>query len=109
MNNQSEKEKLNSSAAEPLEPEELAHYDDTVIGRALRWSITALITDCHCGLAQVYFLNRKGKKLPSQVTQLTAPAAREARSRATSGGEIQRYHRRRQGLHSVHQQRRLWG
>ena len=77
MKNQSKERKINSGPAEPQEPEELAHYDDAVIGRALRWSITALLFIAIAIGTSLYLFNRKAKKLPSQLTQMTAPVTRE--------------------------------
>ena len=56
-------------------PEELAHYDDTVIGRAFRWSLVALVLMVVLGGVGIYVFTRKQKAAAPRQTQLTAPMA----------------------------------
>ena len=60
------------------EPDELAHYDDAVIGRAFRWSIIAFVALAVIGASWLYWIKRKPEQAPQKVTQLTAPVARPA-------------------------------
>jgi hypothetical protein len=58
------------------ETEELAHYDDAVIGRAFRWSAIAFVLIVVIALAVFAVLNRKAPPPPARVTQISAPVAR---------------------------------
>ena len=60
----------------PRDPnEEVAHYDDAVIGRATRWSALALLLVIALATAVVLWLGRKPAAAPAQVTRLEAPVA----------------------------------
>jgi hypothetical protein len=53
--------------------EELAHYDDRIIGRAFRWSAVAVIVLAIGAVGVVYWLKRKPAAAPPKQTQLVAP------------------------------------
>jgi hypothetical protein len=65
-----------SSAPEPSEPDEVAHYDDAVIGRAFRWSIIAFVALAALLTAVLLLIKRKPAPAPPKVTPITAPVAR---------------------------------
>lgn len=72
-------------ASEPDKPsptppsgEELAHYDDAVIGRAFKWSAIALILLVVMGGGFYYLIKRKPAKAAPRLTQLEAPAQPQA-------------------------------
>src|SRR5258708_7353219 len=55
------------------ESEETAHYDDAVIGRALRWSLAALVILGIAGAGLFFLLNRKKPAPAAKQTKLSAP------------------------------------
>ena len=67
-----EKPPAPSPLPEPGDEEELAHYDDAIIGRAFRWSAVAFILLAALVGTTVFFLNKKPAAAPPQITQLTA-------------------------------------
>ena len=59
-----------------VEPEEdTGHLDDTVIGRAFRWSLVALLGMLILGGGGFWYFKRKPAASPQKMTQLSAPAA----------------------------------
>src|SRR5258708_22319574 len=56
-------------------PDELAHEDDTVIGKAVRWSVIALVLVAAAVITVVVVVNRKPPPPPANVTKMTAPTA----------------------------------
>ncbi len=60
------------------DPEELAHYDDAVIGRAFRWSAIALVAIVLGVGIGIYVVKRKPVPGPAKVTQFTAPVLRQS-------------------------------
>jgi enediyne biosynthesis protein E4 len=62
--------------AAPGEQEELAHYDDKVIGRAFRWSAVALGGIVAGAGLTFYWLGRKPAAAAPKLTQLTAPVVK---------------------------------
>ncbi|MBU6402947.1 MAG: CRTAC1 family protein, partial [Verrucomicrobia bacterium] len=60
----------------PEETEELAHYDDAIIGRALRWSLVVFLFLGAAIGGLVLVLQRKPAPRPLQVTPLSAPVDR---------------------------------
>src|SRR5262245_64124221 len=58
--------------------EELAHYDDAVIGRAFRWSLVALIVIVLGTGMVIYIMKRKPQKGSPKLTALTAPVVRRS-------------------------------
>lgn len=63
-----------SPAPAPLEEvEELAHYDDAVIGRAFRWSAVALVLLAVAGAGLYRALHRKRAPAPERITRMAAP------------------------------------
>ena len=63
-----------SPAPAPLEEaEELAHYDDAVIGRAFRWSAVALVLLAVAGAGLYHALHRKRAPAPERITRMAAP------------------------------------
>lgn len=59
-----------------IEKEELAHYDDAIIGRAFKWSLVVLVALCVLGGVAIYFLKKKPAQAAPKVTQITAPSSR---------------------------------
>src|SRR5688500_4672384 len=57
----------------PEEGEEIAHYDDAVIGRAFRLSAVALLILAVIGFGTFAFLKKKPAPAPPKVTQIEAP------------------------------------
>lgn len=73
-------EKKAGGKTPPLEEsgEELAHYDDAVIGRAFRWSLAALgIMGVMAGVG-LYWAKRTPAQATAQVTEITAPVVPRA-------------------------------
>lgn len=64
------------------ESDETAHYDDTVIGRAFRWSSVALVLIALVVGVGIYFLKRKPTAETPKLTQIIAPVARASASSA---------------------------
>jgi hypothetical protein len=60
------------------DPEELAHYDDAVIGRAFRGSFIALAIIVLGGGIGFYITNRKPAPAPAKVTPLVPPEFRQS-------------------------------
>jgi hypothetical protein len=72
---QQPEKKASSPSGEERESgsEELAHYDDAIIGRAVRWSVLAVIVIA-CGAGFFFLvLNRKPAETPQKVSPLAAP------------------------------------
>jgi hypothetical protein len=59
------------------ESEELAHYDDAVIGRAFRWSLIILIVLGVTAAVAVMVMRREGPPPETRLTELSAPTTRE--------------------------------
>jgi hypothetical protein len=59
------------------EGEELAHYDDAIIGRAFRWSALALILLLAAGATIFLLLKRKAAAPPPKVTEIAAPVTQQ--------------------------------
>lgn len=56
--------------------EDAAHLDDTVIGRAFRWSLIGLLVLGAAGAGAFWLAHRRPEALPTKVTDTTAPTAR---------------------------------
>src|SRR5437762_8671975 len=54
--------------------EELVHHDDAVIGRAIRWSLIALVLLAVIGGAVIYVMHRRPPAPPSKLTNIVPPA-----------------------------------
>jgi hypothetical protein len=54
--------------------EELVHHDDAVIGRAMRWSLIALVVLAIIGGIVIYVVHRRPPAPPSQLTNITPPS-----------------------------------
>jgi enediyne biosynthesis protein E4 len=65
----------NKSTAVQEPEEEVAHLDDAVIGRALRWSIVAVLALAIVGGGMIWSVKRKPPAGPAKVTSLSAPVA----------------------------------
>ncbi len=65
-----------SPASPDPETEEVAHYDDAIIGRAFRWSLIGFIVLAAAAGAILYGLRRQPSPEPAQITQITAPVTR---------------------------------
>ena len=59
-------------------PDELVQVDDTVIGRAFRWSVVGFIGAALAGLVFYVIFKPKPQAPRNQVTSLTAPSAAPA-------------------------------
>jgi enediyne biosynthesis protein E4 len=59
----------------PLDDEELVHTDDTIIGKAVRWSLLVLITFAALFGGALLLLKRKSPPPLAQVTRLDAPVS----------------------------------
>jgi hypothetical protein len=59
----------------PEEQEELAHVDDAIIGKAVRWSLVILAILAVLFGAAVLILKRKPAPPPPQITQFDAPVS----------------------------------
>ncbi len=62
-----------SSPNPQQQPEELAHYDDAVIGRAFRWSALAALLLASTGAIFFFFLHRKPATAPAKLSRIVAP------------------------------------
>ena len=62
----------------PEDPDEVAHLDDAVIGRAFRWSAVAFVVIALGVAGTIIFLKRKPATAPVQQTKLTAPVVSES-------------------------------
>lgn len=56
--------------------EEVAHYDDAVIGRAFRWSGLALLLLAAFAVGTLLFLRKKPSLPPPKMTAIAAPVAK---------------------------------
>ncbi len=65
------------NAPKPDSEEEIALYDDAVIGRAFRWSAIALVLLLGAAGAAYYVVKRQPAKAAPKVTQLEAPIAQQ--------------------------------
>jgi enediyne biosynthesis protein E4 len=77
-----DEEKSTNREPVPLPPtpddlEETAHLDDTVVGRAFRWSVVALLVLAVGGALGVWRVHRKPAPPPPNVTQMVAPSVPE--------------------------------
>jgi enediyne biosynthesis protein E4 len=61
---------------DPNETEELAHYDDAVIGRAFRWSLMAMVGLVVAAAGVIWWIKRKPDAGPVKVTAISAPQAK---------------------------------
>jgi hypothetical protein len=59
----------------PDEHEELVHTDDTVIGRAVRWSLVVAVAIAVIAGVAFFIFKRKPAPPPPKLTQLSAPVA----------------------------------
>lgn len=57
----------------PDESEELAHYDDAVIGRAFRWSAIAFVLLVIIGVGAYVVFHRKPEPAAAKLTKIAAP------------------------------------
>ncbi|HKI71651.1 MAG TPA: CRTAC1 family protein [Verrucomicrobiae bacterium] len=64
-----------NSTPPPEEQGELAHADDTVIGKAVRWSLLGFAAIAVIAGGILIVLKRKPAPLPPKITQLNAPTA----------------------------------
>jgi len=58
----------------PDDGEDIAHYDDAVMGKALRWSAVVLAAMVAAGGGAFFYLQRKPAPPPAKVTKTEAPA-----------------------------------
>src|SRR5215470_12612571 len=59
----------------PLDDEELVHADDTIIGKAVHWSLLGLVIFAALIGGAFVLLKRKSAPPPAQVTKLDAPVS----------------------------------
>src|SRR5262245_30259480 len=64
---------MNPVPEKPDEGEEIAHYDDAIIGKAFRWSAVVLLLPVVAGAGLFFFLKKKPAPPPPKVTQIEAP------------------------------------
>src|SRR5882762_92840 len=65
---------MNQNSTQPPEEQgELAHADDTVIGKAARWSLLGFVAIAVVAGGILVVLKRKPAPLPPKITQLNAP------------------------------------
>ena len=65
---------MNRNSTQPLEEQgELAHADDTVIGKAVRWSLLGFVAIAVVAGGILVVLKRRPAPLPPKITQLNAP------------------------------------
>src|SRR2546425_10321711 len=57
------------------EHEELVHADDTIIGKAVRWSLVVGAAVAVVVIGFIFIVKRKPAPPPRRVTQLSAPTA----------------------------------
>jgi hypothetical protein len=67
----------NNPVPPPEDSEELARLDDAIIGKAFRWSLTALVIIVVAAVGVFVFLKRKPAPAPAQVTKLATPTVPE--------------------------------
>src|SRR5204863_285086 len=67
-------ESMNHPPPPPDEHEELVHADDTIIGKAVRWSLVAVLVIAVVVIGFIFIVKRKPAPPPPRVTQLSAPA-----------------------------------
>jgi hypothetical protein len=65
---------MNHPPPPPDEHEELVHADDTIIGKAVRWSLMAVLVIAVVVIGFIFIVRRKPAPPPPRVTQLSAPA-----------------------------------
>jgi len=65
---------MNNPPPPPDEHEELVHADDTVIGKAVRWSLVVGLVIAVVVTGIIFIFKRKPAPPPARVTQLSAPA-----------------------------------
>src|SRR5438034_635634 len=66
---------MNNPLPPPDEHEELAHADDTIIGKAVRWSLVVGTVVAVVVICFIFIVKRKPPPPPPRVTQLSAPTA----------------------------------
>src|SRR5215468_5829902 len=66
---------MNPAPERPEEGEEIAHYDDAIIGKAFRWSAVVLLLLVAAAAGLFFFLKKKPAPPPPKVTQIEAPVA----------------------------------
>src|SRR5436190_11526738 len=66
---------MNNPLPPPDEHEELAHADDTIIGKAVRWSLVVGTVVAVVVICFIFIVKRKPAPPPPRVTQLSAPTA----------------------------------
>ncbi len=64
---------MNPAPQKPDDGEEIAHYDDAIIGKAFRWSGLVLILLAITGGGLFFLLKRKPAPPPPKITQIEAP------------------------------------
>ncbi len=58
----------------PDEPDELVHADDSIIGKAVRWSSLAILALALLAGSAIIIVKRKPAPPPPRITQINAPA-----------------------------------
>ena len=66
---------MNNPPPPPDEHEELVHADDTIIGKAVRWSLVVGTVIAVVVIGFIFIVKRKPAPTPPRVTQLSAPTA----------------------------------
>src|SRR5213078_1849060 len=68
---------MNNPPSPPDEHEELVHADDTIIGKAARWSLVVGTVIAVVVIGFIFIVKRKPVPPPPRVTQLSAPTVPE--------------------------------
>src|SRR5947209_18338272 len=66
---------MNNPPPPPDEQEELVHADDTIIGKAVRWSLVVGTVIAVVVIGFIFIVKHKPAPPPPRVTQLSAPTA----------------------------------
>ena len=66
---------MQKNSPAPDDGEELVHTDDRIIGKAIRWSLVALVIIAALFGGAVLFLKRKPAAAAPQITKLNAPVS----------------------------------
>jgi hypothetical protein len=66
---------MNPNQPPPEERDEVAHYDDAIIGKAFRWSAFLLLIVIAAGTAIFFIVKRKPAPVVAKQVQVTAPVA----------------------------------
>jgi hypothetical protein len=66
---------MNPNPTPPEERDEVAHYDDAIIGKAFRWSAILLLIVAGAGAAIFFIVKKKPAPVAAKQVEVTAPVA----------------------------------